>query len=548
MPGGAVSAPPHSVKVARKWRPPMVLVVALVIIAALSLPLAGLFFFRIYENQLIRQTEGELIGQAAAFAAVIGRDIAVGLPVEVPLGSPVMAPPVDPAMPYRPILPSLDLTDDAILPPRPPAQPAPVAADPAFVALGARFGPDLVETQRITLAGFRLLDPRGVVIAGREEVGLSLVHVEEVADALDGRFRAVMRMRISKHEPPPLYSLSRGTDVRLFVAMPVVVRGAVAGVIYVSRTPSNVFKSLHEERGKVMAAGLAVLAVAAGIGFIFQRTITRPIRELMARTVAIGRGERAALTPLPHYGTAEFAALSQGFLDTAQALQDRSDFIATFATHVSHELKSPLTAIKGAAELLRDDLDASAPAMDVADQRRFLDNIICDTARLTAIVQRLRELARAEGMPTAGTTTLAAAIADLRAGLPGLKIEAAGDLSVPVRISPENARIVLAHLADNAQRHGARLLQILGQPGRAVLHVSVSDDGAGISPVNRARIFDSFFTTRRESGGTGMGLPIVRAMLQAHGGDITLAAANEDGQRGAMFVLRLPLARLDDRR
>ncbi|MFS8035541.1 ATP-binding protein [Xanthobacter sp. AM11] len=518
----------------------MALVVGLVIVTALALPLAGMFFFRIYENQLIHQTEADLIGQTAVLAAVMAREIEAQ-PSGLPLGAAVPPAPADPDIAYRPILPSLDLARDPILGRRPAAEAAPTPAAPAFAALGARLAADLVAVQKITLAGFRLLDPHGVVIAGREELGLSLAHVQEVAAALDGQFSAVMRLRVSKHEPPPLYSLSRGTSVRLFVAMPVVVDGRVGGVVYASRTPSNVFKSFHQERGKLAAAGLTILALAALIGFIFQRTITRPIRELMKRTEAIGRGDRASLAPLAHHGTAEFAALSQGFLDTAQALQDRSDFIATFAAHVSHELKSPLTAIKGAAELLRDDLDAITPGMDRADQRRFLDHIISDTARLATIVQRLRELARAEGLPTAGTTTLAAAVADLRTGFATARIEARGALLAPVRLSPENARIVLSHLADNALRHGARRLDISACREAGMLRVTVRDDGAGISAANRDKIFDNFFTTRRDSGGTGMGLPIVRAMLEAHGGGIALDRSEGPG-RGAAFILSLSLA------
>ena len=76
--------------------------------------------------------------------------------------------------------------------------------------------PDLVATQNVTLAGFRLLDPNGIVIAGREEIGLSLAHLQEVAEALQGRFSGVLRVRISKHDQPSLYSISRGTgDARL---------------------------------------------------------------------------------------------------------------------------------------------------------------------------------------------------------------------------------------------------------------------------------------------------------------------------------------------
>ena len=119
------------------------------------------------------------------------------------------------------------------------------------------------------------------------------------------------------------------------------------------------------------------------IGFLFHRTITEPMRELIERTHLIGKGDRDALRPLQRHGTREFARLSQSFLEMARRLNTRSSFISTFATHVSHELKSPLTSIQGAAELLRDDVDA--PSMDDEDRRKFLDNIIADADRLTTI-------------------------------------------------------------------------------------------------------------------------------------------------------------------
>lgn len=536
---------PSKIQVPRKWRPSVGLIVSLVVATALALPLAGLFFFRIYENQLIHQTESELIGQSAAIGAVMRRDIETSAPANVPLGAEVSAPRTDPEEPYTPIMPTLDLTTDETLGRRPDARAAAAPADADFVALGARLASDLVEVQQVTLAGFRLLDPKGVVIAGREEVGLSLAHVEEVAEALQGRFRSVMRSRISKHEPPPLYSWSRGTAVRVFTAMPVVVRGRVAGVVYASRTPSNVFKSFYDERGKVALAALTIVTLALLIGLVFQRTITRPMRELMRRTAAIGRGDRSALQPLAHHGTAEFAQLSQSFLDMAENLQNRSDFIATFAAHVSHELKSPLTSIQGAAELLRDDFDPSADSMNADDRCRFLDNIISDVGRLTAVVQRLRELARAETTPISGATTVADAVADLRSGFETLGIEANGDLDRRIQISAESARIVLSHLADNAARHGAKNLTIAAVRQGDDLRVAVRDDGSGISRANRDKVFDSFFTTRRDSGGTGMGLAIARAMLQAHGGSIVLVEDGEGAPRGAAFVLTIPLAGRD---
>jgi signal transduction histidine kinase len=423
---------------------------------------------------------------------------------------------------------------------RPDAKTASVPPLPAYVALGARLTPVLVETQRATLAGFRLLDPNGVVIAGREEVGQSLAHSKEVAAALRGDFKSVMRMRISKHPPPPLYSWSRGTAVRIFMAMPVFARGHLAAVIYASRTPSNVFRSFYEERRKLAMAGLSIVALTGLIGFVLHRAFTRPMRELMLRTAAISRGDDDALAPLAHHGTAEFAQLSQSFLDMAASLRNRSNFIATFAAHVSHELKSPLTAIHGAAELLRDDVDAADAGMNPMERRRFLDNIIDDYDRLAAIVQRLRDLARAENSPVDGVASLSQVVAELRPAFDKLSVSAEGELEQAVAISLENLRIILTHLVDNAARHGATKIEIVAVLEAGGLRVGLSDNGVGVSPNNRGKIFDSFFTTRRDSGGSGMGLAIVRAMLAAHGGAIELV---EDAKRdGATFKFIIPLA------
>ena len=213
--------------------------------------------------------------------------------------------------PYQPIWPRLELANQSVLPPRPEARAAAAPANPAYVALGARMMPDLVATQNVTLAGFRLLDPNGIVIAGREELGQSLAHLEEVAEALQGRFSGVLRQRISKHDQPPLYSNSRGTGVRVFTAMPVIVHDQVAGVVYASRTPSSVFKYLYEQRARVILAALSMIVPTLLIGFLFHRTITEPMRELIERTDLVGHGDRNALGPLKRHGTSEFARLSQ---------------------------------------------------------------------------------------------------------------------------------------------------------------------------------------------------------------------------------------------
>ncbi|WP_287100293.1 ATP-binding protein [Mesorhizobium sp.] len=498
----------------------------------MALPLVGLFFFRLYENQLIRQTEAELIAQGAALAAIYAQEVRdAGVAIEK-LGAAVPADSAtDPDSRYRPIEPRLDLASDYVLPARPPAITA-TAPDPAFAAIGARLSGILAETQKTTLAGFRLLDPNGVVIAGREEIGLSLGAVAEVRAALAGRYASALRQRISDEPPPSLYSVSRGTRVRVFVAMPVAVDGKVAGVVYLSRTPNNIVKHLYGERGKVGLAAIAILGGTLLIGLVFLRTVSRPIYALMERTKRIAAGDRDAIRPLDHHGTREMAALSDAFLDMAEKLHARSDSIQTFATHVSHELKSPLTAIQGAAELLRD----SGSAMDEAERRRFSNNIVTDAGRLNLLVRRLLDLARAENLaPSGESTSLSAALALLPAEARlAVRVEGGGDIRL--RMSAENAAIVLANLIDNSARHGATLVSIAAASADGKATILVSDDGAGISPSNRGRIFEPFFTTRRDAGGTGMGLGIVLALLKAHDGTIRLV----DSERGTRFEIILP--------
>jgi signal transduction histidine kinase len=516
----------------QKWRPRLSLVVGVMLMAVLSLPLGSLAFFRFYENQLVRQTEAELIVQGAALGAAFAEQMRND-PAIVTL--PVLSLPTSFTERahgrYSPIEPRLDLAKDPVLPRRPEAlatdQPSPLAAQ------GERMVRVLATTQRATLAGFRLLDPFGTVIAGAEEVGLSLVGAEEIRDALAGRYRSVLRQRVSDETDPPLYSISRGARLRVFVAMPIMAENRLLGVLYLSRTPNNILRHLYAERGKLALASLAVGSATLVIAFVFMRAIGRPIYELRERTARIAAGDMKALRPLRHHGTREMAELSEAFLEMAHRLERRSEAVRLFATHLSHELKSPLTAIRGAAELVRDE----GAAMEEPTQRRFLDNILADTDRLGLLVQRLIELTRAENTePTNEATNVAEALLSLPPDQP-LRLDLQAGSEIRLAISREALGIVLGNLIDNASHHGATKMTIGVHVDEGTAQIELRDDGSGVSATNRERIFEPFFTTRRERGGTGLGLGIVVALLNAHHGSIRL----DDTPIGAGFTIELGL-------
>jgi signal transduction histidine kinase len=224
----------------------------------------------------------------------------------------------------------------------------------------------------------------------------------------------------------------------------------------------------------------------------------------------------------------------------AATLKRRADYIEGFATEVSHEFKTPLTALRGALELLRD----HAATMTEAERDHFLAHCVEDVQRLDRLVRRLLDLARAEAPPPRAPAscplreTVEQAVAPYR--------EAGQDVAIdlpdlPVALPAETLRAVIANLLDNVRQHagpGARATIALDGVRDGAAQLLVADDGAGVSEGNAARIFDRFFTTARETGGTGLGLPLVRSSLEAAGGAIALVRRSP----GAAFRISLPAA------
>ncbi|WP_323389668.1 sensor histidine kinase [Myxococcus qinghaiensis] len=530
-------------------RPRLWMVFVAVGLAGFVLTLGGLSFVRVYDNQLIRQTETELLTQGAVVAEVY-RSMLAERVNGLDYGKPRTAKwpfPIPSDDQLRPILPSLRASDEPLPPDdRPP--PSRVPGEPLAQDVGQRLRPLLENVRAATLAGIRVVDAGGVVVSSSsaELMGATLADRTEVQQALHGMPTSVLRRRHAEPEDTPLASLSRDTGIRVFVALPVIQGGRVWGAVVLARTPMTFAKAMYADRWNLSATGLVSLGAVALMSLAAAALLGRPVRALVKQTRAITASAPEGFEPVARPVVAELAELSESLAGMATALRDRNQYIRSFAANVSHEFKTPLASIQGAVELLRD----SAEVMTPEQRARFLSNIDADAKRLTRLVQRLMELARADSM------TARPAQVELAPLLTALATRAASEGLARVDVSPvpegltvslpaEVLDDVLWQLVTNARQHGGEDVRVslsVETSGTGPARVIVRDTGRGISEANRALIFDAFFTTARERGGTGLGLTISQSMLRTFGAGLELLPARPP-EPGAAFAVAAPLVR-----
>lgn len=522
-----------------RYRPSIGTVLLLMNLTLLALPLSGLWVLRLYDSSLVRQTESQLIAQSVTVAALyrsLWREGGGKIEPDWPR--------IDAKWTHRdgfddPWLPRsaiLDLASDPVLPASPEAESAPASADEAARRIGETLNGILHEVQLQTLAGIRVLDRAGIVVATTgEELGGSLVNRDEVRRALLGEPVSVLRLRGKGPAPVESSIFGQGSAVRIVTTLPVIEDQRVIGVVVAARTPRSVGEVLAEKRWHLAGLLSLLVAAAAMLSLLGWLAIGRPLKAVAVRARRVSEGERGALTAAPG-PVREVAELSATLSRMAETLERRADYIRDFAAHMSHEFKTPLATIGGTVELLRDHL----PEMSDEERDRFLGNLHAEAARLARLVQRLLDLARADMVAAdpLGRCRPAALVAGVADGLPGI-VATGIDGDPLVGMAPDIFESVLANLVENAIRHGGDgvrvTLSLAIEGGMAIL--SVADDGPGISPGNADRVFTPFFTTTRRQGGTGLGLAIVRSLVEAHGGAIRLVPA----ERGAVFEVRLPV-------
>ncbi|MDR0622745.1 MAG: HAMP domain-containing histidine kinase [Deltaproteobacteria bacterium] len=519
--------------------PSLRLILLLVNLVILAVPISGLYLFEIYENELVGQTESELISQAALVGAMF-RDEAVKL------GGP------DYGLAHW-NNPNQSETDLRIVPTMLNRSSSPIhqepltysasgrAPDPVALDAAKRLAPVIKEATLTTLSTIAILDFHGLIVGDGRGQGLSMDRNPEVAKALEGNYASILRVRRVSGSSS-LDSPSRDTPYRVFVAFPVFNGQRLVGVIYLSRTPRQLSKALYRERHTLAWAGASVLALMVVISLSASLLIIGPVKKLAREArIAAEEGGRSVRRKAKGdlFVVREVAELRADVSDMAERLSRRSDYLKAFAAGVSHEFKTPLAAIKGAMEIIGE----HGRDMDPATFGKFADNVRLDLERLERLVARLLALARAEALSPKGDETTEAA--GLLAGLserlgalhPGFTVKVGpGPESLWLAMDRDVLETVLVNLLDNARENGATsaTLTLSATDGKGA--VRVEDDGPGLREGEESKIFEPFYTGRKNQGGTGLGLSLARTLLSPYQGQLEFLG------RPAVFLVTAPLA------
>ncbi len=492
-----------------------------------ALPGVGALFLRVYENTLVRQTEAELVAQGAALTAT----------AQTFWGNRAVAKPRAETA-YRPEASMIDLRTTPVLGDRAAASNAEGAPSPEALGVAARMGPIIATTQMTTLASIQLIDTHGTVIWGHEHGG-SYAAVPEVAAALQGRVSTVLRRNAAYSRRYAFEWLSRASSLRIHHVRPIFANGRVVGALLLSRSPRALFRGLYEDRGKILLGIGLIFGLLLVFTGLLSRGIARPIATLGKATRELAMGE-AAIPETPATAAIEIRELFENFRAMAVAIERRSRYLHDFAASVSHEFKTPLAGIRGAVELLED----HGATMSSEDRARFLANIADDAAHLSQLVTRLLDLARADmARPETAVSTDPVAVVRLIGDAfdsPefAITIDARAD-GLHMALPAATLEAALTTLLENARQSGASAvcISISAEPS-GLLCITVTDNGPGILASDRERLFELFFTTRRDVGGTGLGLAIARSLLGASHATLQLLP----GGVGATFKITAPAA------
>ncbi len=382
--------------------------------------------------------------------------------------------------------------------------------------------PLVADYQRRTGGRATIVDHRGTSLAdSAPSDGESFANRPEIQTALAGREAVGWR-----------YSRTLGQRL-LYVAVPVASAGRVHGAVRITYPASFVEQRIRRTWLLLGGIGVVVLATVFLISLWLARSVSRPLRELERAAARVGRGRLAARAPVPATPR-EVHALATTFNEMAVKLENLIDAQQRFVADASHQLRTPLAALRLRLENLKPELPPGA--------EDDLDGAIAESSRLSRLVDGLLALASAERAGSAPQVVdLASVVAERHAAWSDLAEEHGVRLQVgvpdvlPALVTPGRLDQVLDNLLANAldaSPPGGQITVTRGRAGdRVELHVT--DQGPGLSAKDRERAFDRFWQGPTggdgRRGGFGLGLAIVRQLLLADGGSIDLRPAAGGG-------------------
>lgn len=314
-------------------------------------------------------------------------------------------------------------------------------------------------------------------------------------------------------------------------------------------------ETIHVERAfndsLLIALGVALVTsvlMALGVTAYFTRRVQRSTAAVAESAVDIASGQYRARVPSPGLGS-EFDLLATTINELAERLGDVETTRRRILADLAHEMRTPLASIEAHLEAVEDgvrELDEATLAVLHSDTRR-LQRLAED---ISAVSQAEEGRLESRPVPTMAGTLLESAAAAAGDAFDANGVELLVDADTvagPVLVDPQRMAQVLGNLLDNALRHtppGGTVKLTVGQPDRRWVELKVGDTGEGIDPAHLPHVFERFYRAdaarARSRGGSGIGLTISRALVEAHGG--RLSASSEGLGEGATFTVRLPVA------
>lgn len=331
-------------------------------------------------------------------------------------------------------------------------------------------------------------------------------------------------------------------DGELRVTAPVRRAGETVGFVGVARPFSTIAEAVLRARLRLLIGALTIAAVMVTAGWWIASKLTHSLERLTQYALTVRDGRRA--TP-PASRAAEISALVRAFEEMRVSLEGKAH-VERYTQALAHEFKAPLSAIRGAAELLAEDMPRE-------ERARFISNLRAESDRMQRLVDRLLELSALEarhGRVDFAAVDLRVVVLEVLAGAQAIATRRKITLSLSEGVTPfvQGERFLLAQAVGNLVHNalefspdgGAVTLGVTVENTHAV--VSVMDNGPGVPAFALEKVFDRFYSLPRPDTGrksSGLGLSIVREIARLHGGEITLENRAEGGGRA---LLTLPLS------